>query len=211
MKWPGASVVIIASGPSLTLEDCELVRQWREAVGGKVVAINKSYERAPWADVLYGCDEIPFWRDNIDGVRATFRGELWTQDAEAAKKYRLHYIRSVRAEGLSRTPGVIHQGFNGTFQAMNLVDQWGAARQILLGVDMSDDGKRTHWHKPHAGAAQANLIDYWACLQEFKRLAADLKAKGVSVVNATRRTALQSFPLVRLEDALAVPVRMAAD
>jgi len=32
-RWKGADVVVLASGPSLTAEDIETVRQWREATG----------------------------------------------------------------------------------------------------------------------------------------------------------------------------------
>lgn len=189
------SVVILASGPSLTVEDCETVRQ----SGGKVIAINMTYQRAPWADVLYACDGH-WWAHNITDVRKTFTGELWTQDETASKGYGLHYIKSVRGDGLSRDPEIIHQGFNSGFQAINLAYHWGGRRIVLLGYDMAPSEGKTHWHKPYA-----NMIHtpYEKCIQEFARLAIDLKSEGVEVVNCTRRTALHCFPKGDLQTALA--------
>src|SRR6185369_4136037 len=108
MRGAVAGVVIVASGPSLKIDDCDLVRQWPEAVGGRCIVINPSYQRAPWADVLYACDGH-WWAGHVTQVRQTFHGEQWTQDEAAAKSYGLNFVKSERKEGLGRKPGVIHQ------------------------------------------------------------------------------------------------------
>ena len=54
-EWEGMTVAIIASGPSLTIEQCSLVSQWRQAAPNRrFVAVNTSYRRAPFADILFG-------------------------------------------------------------------------------------------------------------------------------------------------------------
>lgn len=197
-RWEGSTAVIIASGPSLTVEDCELVKAW-QGVGRHAIAINTSYQRAHWADVLYACDGH-WWDHHIKQVEKTFLGELWTQDHRAARQHGLHYILSERKDGLSRVDGVIHQGSNSGYQSINLAYHWGVKRMLLLGYDMSDHGSQTHWHQPHA-KFMVSPFDRW--LVYFEKLARDLKDDGIEVINCTRRTAMKCFPMGDLEYELA--------
>ena len=53
----------IASGPSLTAEDVELVRRWRLAntpEERRVIAVNTTFRMAPWADTLFASND-PWW------------------------------------------------------------------------------------------------------------------------------------------------------
>lgn len=181
---------IIASGPSLTAEDCERVRRFR------TIVVNTSYRLAPWADYLYACDYW-WWANNLADVRERFHGELWTQDRKAANAYRLNYVESRRLPGLGRD--CIHQGGNSGYQAVNLAYLWGARTIVLLGFDMSPDGKRTHWHEPHSSLVSS---PYETWVERFGVLADDLRNEGVRVLNASRRTALTCFERV---DASALP------
>ena len=198
--WEGSDVVILASGPSLTLEQCEQVRAWRQAdPTRRVVVINNTYQRAPWADLLYACD-APWWRLHIADVQERFTGALWTQDKAAAEQFgAIHYIESSRNPGLGKRPGVIHQGGNSGYQAINLVVQAGARRIVLVGMDM----RGHHWHGKHDRGLPNTppwLFARW--LGNFEALASDLEKEGVEVVNATPGSALQHFPMVALAEAL---------
>lgn len=194
IRWPGATVVILASGPSLTVEQCEAVQVWRKSAGGagaaesrRCIAINTTFRRAPWADVLYACD-ASWWRLYHGEVEAGFIGEKWTQDFEARRFAR--HIESRRAPGLGKRPGVIHQGGNSGYQAINLAYQAGARKIILVGFDMHG----THWHGKYENGlpnTQEWLFRQW--LANFEQLAADLKAEGVEVVNCTPGSALTCF------------------
>lgn len=199
IQWPGATVVILASGPSLTVEQCEAVRDWREGnEERRVIAVNTTFRRAPWADVLYACD-APWWRLHIDAVRYGFAGVLWTQDKEATREFGVNYVESANLPGLGKRTGVIHQGANGGYQAVNLAYQSGAKKIILLGFDMQG----THWHGPYTNGlpnTAAHLFSSW--IKSFERLAADLAQAGVAVVNCSPGSALKSFPMGELEEAL---------
>jgi hypothetical protein len=203
LHWPHATVVIIASGISLTAEDCAQVERWRNGADRRVIVINTSYQRAPWADVLYACDGR-WWEKYHGDLAGHFAGALWTQDELAAHKFGLHYVRSENSAGLNRARGVINQGANGGSQAIGLAYQAGADQIILLGFDCRDNNEigRTHWHGDHPGELQSfPQYDVW--LAKFKPLAKDLRDDGVRVMNATRRTDLLCFPFVSLEKALA--------
>jgi hypothetical protein len=200
LAWNGATVALLASGASLSVEQCERVRAWRDARPDlrKAIAINTTFRRAPWADVLYACDWA-WWQVYVDEVRASFAGALWTQDDFAAKQYRLNFIGSENAPGLSRTPGVIYQGANSGYQAIGLAHQAGVKRIVLLGYDM----RGGHWHGDHpARLNRAQNFNTW--LANFRNLAVDLVDAGVVVVNASTstETVLRCFPQVELEDAL---------
>ena len=56
--WPGRAFVCIGGGPSLTQSQVAACKD-REWGGHKVrvIAINDAYKMAPWADVLYFCDD----------------------------------------------------------------------------------------------------------------------------------------------------------
>lgn len=198
IRWDDATVVILASGPSLTEAQCAAVKAWRDAgEARRVIAINTTFRRAPWADVLYACD-AQWWIAFRKEVDMAFAGERWTQD-ELAVVYGVRRIASVRGKGLSRTPGVIHQGGNSGYQAINLAWQAGAARILLLGFDMQG----THWHGRYGNGlanTAAHLFEQW--LVEFKPLAADLKTEGIDVVNCTPGGRLECFPRAALSEEL---------
>jgi hypothetical protein len=196
-RWAGATCVVIASGPSLNAFDCEAVRQWRAADPGarKVIVINSSYRLAPWADALYACDEA-WWIENLAAAKKSFEGEFWTQSTADVGEVMNRVVSEPRF-GLGRIPGVIHQGGNSGYQAINLAYQWGAHHIVLLGFDMAASAGRKHWHAPHAKHVTTEH-DYAGWNERFWELQADLLEDGVSVVNASRSTALTQFPRVPL-------------
>lgn len=193
LRWPQSTVVILASGPSLTLEQCEMVRVWRAAAERRyVIAINTTFKRAPWADVLYACDAA-WWKQYLPEVKTDFAGELWSQDKEAARQFGVHLIPSLRMPGLCTRPGFIHQGGNSGYQAINLAVQAGATQVVLLGYDMSDRAGK-HWHGKYTnGLPNTGTHLFLEWIRNFERLATDLETAGVSVVNCTPSSALTSF------------------
>jgi len=78
-KARGKEVVCIASGPSLTKEDCAAVKVWRDqSQNRRVIVTNTTHELCPWADFLFAMDSA-WWRLNIAAVLLTFRGERVTR------------------------------------------------------------------------------------------------------------------------------------
>lgn len=203
--WRGATAVIIASGPSLTQDQCLHVEMWRmtPAVERRVViAINTSWQMAPFADMLYACDgawwrakEKPGEATNYERVAANFhKSQLWTQDVNAAREFGLQLIRSQNKPGLSRRRDVIYQGANGAYQAMNLAFFAGVKRFVLLGVDC----KGGHWHGNHPSPL-SNSLPHKMWMDRFAGLASDLRDEGIPVVNCSPGTALRAFPTGDIE------------
>jgi hypothetical protein len=190
--WPGETVVCIAGGPSLTAEDVAAVRG-----RARVIAINDAYKLAPWADVLYACDS-KWWRWHR-GV-PSFSGPKYALERSSAKFPGVQVLRHTGTTGLERDPGAVRTGKNSGYQAINVAVHFGAARILLLGYDMSrgPDGKE-HWFGHHPNCQRSPFESF---RRHFETLVDPLAALGVTVINCSRRTALQAFPRLPLEEAL---------
>lgn len=188
---------IIASGPSLTKTDVDLIK------GQKLIAINDNYLMAPWADVLYACDGTWWdWHSGRAELKA-FKGRKITQDKEASERYNLEYIESVDAPGLSRDPKYVNKGSNSGIQAINLACHLGAKRIVLTGYDMQHDGVKSHWFGEHPNTFRPP-VHRW--LRHYEFVAKDAEKMGIEIINATKETALTCFQRKPLSSLLPVQV-----
>lgn len=188
------TVVCIASGPSLTAEDCAAARTL-----GPAIAVNLSFRRAPAARHCYAADDV-FW-DRYAGEVKSAGMECWTTSRAAADKHGLRYAWSTRCRGLAM--GGVNLGpeggANSGFQAVGLAYMFGARRIVLLGYDMQRTAGRSHWHADHEfPLARLGKLDQWAAA--MTPLAVGLVRAGVEVINCSRETALTCFPRANIED-----------
>jgi hypothetical protein len=188
-RWAGCEAVVMASGPSLTMEDVETVRQWREAAENRrVIVTNTTYQAALWADALFFHD-FKWWGKYKHDVVGRFTGDLVT-------------LSSINSERVKRLTRPAFNGFgNSGAAAIELAVFAGCRRVITLGLDCQYTNNRKHWHGDHPrGLGNAKSMPKWA--NSFKRLAGHAKGKGVEVINASRATSLTCFALQPLEIAL---------
>lgn len=181
--------VCMASGPSLTAEDAEIVRRWREGnENRRVIVTNTTFRMAPWADVLYAMDAswIHRYRQEFEEC---FGGTVYT---------RLHKVRGVITLSTGIRPIQLEK--NSGAGAIQLAAHWGAKRIVLLGYDCQRTGGRSHWHGDHPpGLGNARSLPNWPRM--FYSLAKSLA--GLCIINSSRATALTVFPREPLRDALA--------
>ncbi len=203
-QWPEMTVVILASGPSLTSADIDRVASARMVrTDLRIIVINGTYRAAPWADVLYACD--PPWWDEAQGA-PDFPGQKWTQvetDMQHVQRWNLHWVRGLVRNGLSQKRNFIYYGGNSGYQAINLGALMGAKRIICLGYDMkagADGRKHHHDAAPHKGGWP--VWQRW--IDRFATMKSDLEAMNIDVINATRSTAIPetTFRRMSLEAAL---------
>jgi hypothetical protein len=166
----------------------------------RVIAVNEAWRLAPFADVLYGCDGA-YWSHH-EGVPG-FAGLKVTQDQQAAVKFPELNAVTVKAKQdqvLMRQAGVIGDGGNSGFQAVNLAAQFGIAEIWLVGFDMRLD-KGVHFHGRHPrglnNPSQHNLLRWRAA---FMRAASTLAQLGITVINANRESHLTAFRFGDLGD-----------
>ena len=199
-KWKNETVVILACGPSLSLNDVNYVRG-----KARVIAINDSYTLAPWADILFASD-ARWWRYH-DWVK-DFRGQRWTHDhngstwrAEAIKNC-LNVVDAENGSGISKEPGKINLGANSGFQALNFAYLTGANKVVLSGFDCGVwNSNDTHFFGKHPDSLE-RASPYGLFRQHFDEAAKDLVGLGISVTNCSRLTTLQCFDKDRLINVL---------
>lgn len=190
--WPGRTVVIAASGPSLCAED---VACCRGAV--PVIAVKDAIRLAPDAEILYGCDAA-FWARA--GGYPGFRGLKFSIDPNAAP-HGVHILKYTGVDGLERDRAAVRHGHNSTYQALHVAIHAGARCVLLLGADM---GHGVHGPKYFYGDRIGQVRSPFALfLASFATLVEPLAAAGIEVLNCSRASALTCFPRVPLVDALA--------
>lgn len=192
--WPESTVVCIGGGPSLTREDvahCE--------GRARVIVINDGHRLAPWADVLYAADSR-WWR-YYHGV-PSFTGRKYSLQAEAGRWPGVEVLRNTGMNGLELDPAGLRTGKNSGYQSINLAVHLGARRILLLGYDMQAESEGTsHWFGAHPKEIRSGP-PHFVYVEHFWTLLEPLRALGVTVINCTRRTALEMFPRQSIQEAL---------
>lgn len=173
----------IASGPSLTASDCELVRR----SGIKTVAVNDSWKMARFCDYLYAGD-FKWWKVNYNKI--DIDAEKWTCSDRAANAYKINYHI---AAGL----------YNSGMRAIQFGISKGFKSIAILGYDCSLKNG-VHWHGEHKEPTLRNpnesKVKKWH--DQFKRVSDNAKKQGVSIINCSRHTELTCFDKMTLEEAL---------
>jgi len=197
----------IASGPSLTPEDVDAVRD-----KARTIVINDSYRLAPWADALYAAD-LKWWHVHHERAKQDFDGRMYSiedtgdrknpriaEQLYGVKVYGQERVKEVLHTGLSRVPGVLRLGGLSGYQAINLAYLWGAKVILLLGYDLQLTGGQRHWFGDHKDGL-TNSSDYDKRIRHFKTI--NPTDYGIEIINCSRQTAMQCFPRMTIQEALA--------
>lgn len=167
--------------------------------GCPTIAVNKTFELAPQACLLYAADG-DFWRFT-EGARA-FRGlKVSCSVQDTHKMPPPHWVETLKMSGVSGfdpDPQCVRTGNNSGYQALHVAVQAGAKRVLLFGFDM----RGAHWHGEHEAPLKnptPNSFDSW--IREFTTLARILKEMDVEVINCSVDSAMKCFPIVPMEQA----------
>lgn len=195
---PNEWVVMIATGPSLSVEQRDVIRRYRSAV--TLFGVNDAYRLFEDLDYLYACD--PEWWDKHAAEVAKLQHpvEKWTQDEVAARNHRLNFIQGDFVDGLSRNPNRIHYGTNGGFQALNLAYLKGFRQFILIGYSMQfAPNGASHFFGEHPTGLR-RCTNYNVMADCFKHISCE--RLGIKIFNCTPDTFLKHFPRRDLEETL---------
>lgn len=184
--------IVVASGPSLTRADCDLLRGV-----GKTIAVNNAVFYVPWADILYAGD-ASWWKVYGEDV-SWFKGERVTHQ---------EYKNTRRFDGSHRFK---HFGGNSGHQALQYAIHNGAKKAAIIGFDHRHTGGKAHFHEDHVRRTEiggetvmlgnAECSDHW--IKIMNATAEDAKRMGVEVVNLSRETALDCFLRMTVEEFVA--------
>ena len=194
--WDGQTAVCIASGPSLCVQDVEACRG-----RARVVAVKDGIRLAPFADCLYCCgsDQGRWWQCHGERLK-TFTGLRYTLDTKAARWAQV--LKQGPETGLSTDPTMLCTGKNSGYQSVGLAFLLGARRILLLGFDLqlAKDGTE-YFFGTHPYNKPASPFDRFLAL--FESMVEPLRLHGVEVINCSRVTALNVFPQMSIQEALA--------
>jgi len=199
--WPDSTVACVATGPSLTREDCNYLR-------GKcrVIAINDAHKWVPWADVLYSSDRR-WWNHykgvpEFQGMRFGIGSGIGKKNPAGGKWTGVKILRNTGYLGLDMAPDAIRNGRNSGYAAVNLAVKFGASKVLLLGYNMGYIKGRAHFFGSHPPGLPQSASLYPGFRKNFEHMVKPLAELGVEVVNCTPETSLMCFPIKALRDAL---------
>lgn len=156
-------------------------RELAESVrGNRVCVVGNTYELAPWADVLVAND-AKWWRLHPEA------------HGFAGRKFSANKIAGVE----QIQPNTYGSRSNSGVLALDCLRNLGATRVVLLGFDMHGShffGKYTN------GCANTNDQRRRIHLAQYARWAK--RNQDIQVINCTPGSALQCFPMARLDDYL---------
>ena len=201
-EWPGATVFILASGPSLAEHDLNKLR------GQKVITVNSSYEAAPFADVVFFGDNRwyleHFQRPAFLAIttRPGVRAVTVSKAAPGANLLKLKRITP--PPGLTDERNAVCQNRTSLQGAINLAVHLGAKKIVLVGADMGrDKNGRCHWHAPHRWRNKPGNATWDIQLEQLIHVPEALKVRGVECLVVGLESRLPWFPKVAtLEEAM---------
>lgn len=193
--WAGETAFLICGGPSVKLADLETLR------GRRVMVVNSSCYRVPWADILFFGDER--WElENRAAVKA-FRGRVISASHGDVHCSYIDFLRRPTPGntpvGLSADPGSVWLRHSSVRGAINVLGHLGVSTIVTLGLDGGPDATgQTHHHAPHPWGLNK---DIWTLQrEELAHVAPALAARGVTLLNASPGSKIPFWPIVRLED-----------
>lgn len=120
--WLGETVAVLASGPSMSKQVAEQLRQY------KCIVVNHTHKLAPWADMLVALDlNLPLWADASDfaGIRVC---------GVQSDKVDALYVGPMY-ERVQLSPMHNIEILNSGLAAIRIAERMGASTIILAGFD----------------------------------------------------------------------------
>lgn len=213
-KFEGETVVIVATGPSITDEQIVHLYDARILNRIKVITVNNAYQIVPFTDIQVACNDN-WWEYYLlhDPSLRTIKADCWTRYKHISEKYGINYIDSIVKDGLSGDQSVVHINHGSGPMAINFATLYGFKKIILLGHDMKYakdyDGKNQkvgstprHYFGEYPKSMQhfpqsKNSIDQEGrivgLIRTYEKMIPDLISMKVDVVNCTPNSALNCF------------------
>jgi hypothetical protein len=194
-EWKGETAFVVAGGPSVREQNVAQLE------GRNVIAVNSSYEIAPFAQFLVFGDKR-WWIEHHPRL-AEFQGRIVTPCKSAVPRQRLLCLRRADGRGLADDPSAVICGRTTTHAAINFAVHLGVKRIVLLGADMcrASDG-RAHHHAEHPWPVREGC---WAeQMEHLKHLVKPLRLRGIEVINTSQVSLIPTtwWPKAKLEDCL---------
>lgn len=196
--WPDSIVFILGGGPSLNGTNFDLIKD------GHIIAVNNAYQLGDWVDVVWFGDAR--WYDWHREQLKSFDGLICHCANSVRSPVRLKRLQRGKSTGIERRPHSVAWNRSSGASAINLAYHLGAKTVVLLGFDMKRkivNGKpKNNWHEDHKTVTGNN--PYPRFLSVFPMIKKDAEALGLEIINCTPNSELKIFPMMSLEEFVAV-------
>lgn len=198
-NWSDRTAVLIATGPSLTPQQVDLVHRKHSTGTDRpaVIAINEAGLRqylplaAPWAEILYAADGT-WWRH----YRPDFLG-MCVSGENIPDVETIPLTMMANNEAMPHTPGKVLSGDHSGFQALGLALSLGVSKVLLLGYDCGGAQRNCHSNRPAKFLREAPFHTW---VSYFNRVPAQWPE--VDIVNCSEHSAITAFRKAPLEEVL---------
>lgn len=194
-EWEGHTAFIVCGGPSVASQNIELLR------GRKVIAVNLSWEKVPFADFLYFTDSKWYYH-NRPLIDRGFKGRIVSTTPSPCGPQVL-YMQKVAPKtcGLTDIRNALVVEKTSAQAATNLAVHLGSKRVVLLGLDnQPDKDGKTHHHRPHPW--KVNAGDWDLQRDDLSRIRKPAKRLGIEIINTSPVSRIDFWPKLTLEEAL---------
>ena len=201
-SWKGQRCFIIGGGESLKGFDFSQLK------GELVIGVNRAYEKID-CTIMFSMD-----RTLYDWITGGKLGKEAKEKFENFKGFRVwldtvgyDYPKGIFILNKSKNNKTTYSmkdgiggGTNSGFGALSLAACLGAKQIYLLGFDLKEkaDGKQSWWHDGYPEIQGSKV--YKAFRNDFARVAPELKAKKIEVINLNPDSELKCFEFGKLED-----------
>jgi len=215
--YKGKRCFVVATGPSLTFEDLELIKdEYTFGMNSGVLAFDKT----SWRPSFYGVqDEYVYRKIEKDILNASNSdiSEIYVSSnlcntfkiPDKYKVFPLHYLdhKMPHKKGFGHFKfsddchSIVYDGYSIIFSLLQMACYMGFSEIYLIGSDCNYQQPKSHFIQyghtdPHAAIMGDKII---AGHFNFKKFADE---RGIQVVNCTRGGMLEVYPRMNLEDVL---------
>jgi len=204
--WRGERCFIIGGGPSLEGFDFSRLRGQ-----GRVIAINRAFEHAHFADIcffmdassntFYGLVTRGRLGQDVKQKWEEFEGYKVNLNLVGRKLDDVYSVRSLGRKGLSNSiaKGLYH-GNNSGIGAIGIAMCLGANPIYLLGYDCKVSGGKTHYHSGYPNAMPKST--FASFIPDFHKLSRLIVRTKFRVVNLNPQSGLRCFPFKTIDEVL---------
>jgi len=202
--WKNEPCFLIGGGPSLRGFDFERLRG-----AGRVIAINKAFMDAPFADMLFSMDHRFYnWlrigiNKNMVGAKqkfAEFQGIKCWLDINNSFYDGIYFVVGKRGGDMAVSlEDGIPPGNNSGYAAIQIAMVLGCDPIYLLGYDMNHDNGVSHYHGGYPIAQREITVVRFR--HKFERVADRILAR-THVYNLNPNSGLRCFPFKTIDEVL---------
>lgn len=213
-KHRGERCFIVATGPSLTIEDLERLEN---EITFSMNSICLAFNETDWRPTYYGIQDIKVFtslKDNIENISVEYKF-IGDNIATRIKRTSDHYVfplnmlnhryshKKYHSKFSDDAFAVVYSGYSITYSLIQIAVYMGFEEIYLLGADCNYSSDMNHHFKEygHVDPSFSEAHDQMVAAYKVAKQYSD--RNNVKIYNATRGGMLEVFERVELEEVLA--------